>query len=78
MSDRTLPEEDEAFELPDIVLSPLTSGFFGNWEGLSDEDKIRMNEAARKDMAENEEWNKRQRARNAFGLANPIIYRSTA
>lgn len=76
MSSRALPDE-EVFELLDIVLSPPTSGFFGNWEGIPDEDKIRINELARQEMAENEEWNKRQRARNAFGLSNPIIYRST-
>lgn len=69
---------DEPFEFPDIVLSNPTSGFFGNWEGIPDEDKIRLNEIVAKEMAENEEWNKRQRARNVLGLSNPIIYRSTA
>lgn len=37
-----------------VVVSP-TSGFFGKWAGIPDEDKIRLNALVRQEMQKNHE-----------------------
>lgn len=66
--------EHEPLEFPTIIKSSPHSGFFGNWDFLSDDEKAELNQLAAEEMAKNEEWNEKQRARNAIGLSNPTIY----
>jgi len=58
---------EEELKFPEVVLASPTSGFFGKWEGLSDDEKIELNALASEHFQRIDEENREFAARYSSG-----------
>ena len=68
---------DEEIEFAEIEPSTVHTGFVENWEGLSEEDKDRLQQVIDEDEDLNQlkESIKRIKSLSACGFFNPTVYR---